>query len=127
MNEIELLVDHARNSLGPFCMQSCHAKCCRRGKLILDTVQEQSVFPKERVEQNESGVTSIQIEGGCPNLQSDNGCSVYQNRPRCCREFPIYLRGSTVIIASWCTGYEQGLLDHYVLQFESLGLRVIIQ
>lgn len=117
----DVLVDAARDSLGPFCSSTCKAKCCKKGYLPV-SAQESLLFETDLYDKTQSRVT---LTPGCSHLKKDS-CTIYARRPKACREFPVYLKGKTILIASWCEGYKAGKLDTYLKKFEEEGLKVII-
>ena len=121
---IAQLAQEARTSLSTFCSQTCKALCCKSGQLIVSET-ESILFPTTRTERPD-GLYAIQIAPKCIHLNSNNQCSIYDSRPKPCRDFPVYVRGETIVIAGWCQGQQAGLLQEFVIQFEKLGCKVVI-
>ncbi len=123
MDEIQQLANEARASLSEFCSQTCKALCCKSGQLIVSQ-EESQIFPATRTERPD-GLYAIQIAPKCIHLKNDR-CSVYESRPKPCRDFPVYVRGETIVIAGWCQGQQAGLLEEYKEKFRKLGCKVIV-
>ena len=109
-------VNRARNSLGPYCMTVCKAMCCRRGQLLLEQVDASHIdinlLPDER------GYVTVSLENACPKLTVDSKCSIYENRPKPCREYPLYPKGKLLLVAQSCQGVQTGQIDFSELEKE---------
>jgi Fe-S-cluster containining protein len=76
----------------------CYAPCCTRGphgwaRAVNVAPDEQFPFPEVLVD----GAIPYDENGRCPFLNADHRCSIYEHRPRLCREFrcdsdPNFLR-----------------------------------
>ena len=118
------IIGAARNSLSSFCMGSCGAKCCSTGKLFLKSKEECDALGIEW--DPAQGYKTMDICKGCPKLDGSK-CGIYLSRPGTCRDFPLFFRGETVIIASWCPGYSEGHLNRFISDLENEGFKVMIQ
>ena len=49
------------------------------------------------------------LEGGCQYLGEDNQCTIYDKRPKICREFPFILKNRTIYANSFCPGVDEDL------------------
>ncbi len=130
MDRIELIIIEARNSLAPICYGSCQAKCCKQGKLLLDASQIPIVAKGSQTVLRKDGYFELSLANiGCPNLTSENKCAIFTHnkRPKMCAEYPLFLRGKFVFVASSCTGFAQGLLEPYLLKIKELGYTVVVQ
>jgi len=125
--QVETLAQHARDTLGPFCMTTCGALCCKRGAIYLQSKKEETLFPQPLQQLTSSHSLKVNLEPKCIHLSEQHMCSIYTQRPKSCNEFPVYVRGKTIIIASWCTGYQHNKLDSFIEQFTLLGCSVFIQ
>ncbi|MFT4310725.1 MAG: YkgJ family cysteine cluster protein [Candidatus Woesearchaeota archaeon] len=127
---MEHIAEQARTSLGPYCMSICQAKCCKFGQLVMNRHEAvpflQKCTDKSKLTVHQNGTHYFNLAPACHNLQ-DSKCSIYTQRPQTCRDYPIYVRGNTVILASSCEGFQIGLLDDYKKECEALGARVLIQ
>lgn len=118
-------LDEIRNSLGPYCMNECKAKCCKMGKLLLQNNKEyETIIPKEKEEEyikKEIIVQNPQTKnvyfdhekvGGCRHLKGVM-CGIYQNpnKPQICRDFPIFKVGDYIMSSSFCQAVENKILD----------------
>jgi Fe-S-cluster containining protein len=121
---LEALADEARDSLSSYCINTCKALCCKSGHLTI-TKAESEIFPKDKKVERADGLYEIPLQPQCIHLKN-NKCTVYENRPKPCRNFPVYVRGETILFASWCKGQQAGLLEIYIQKFKDLGCTVHI-
>ncbi|MBN2567562.1 YkgJ family cysteine cluster protein [Candidatus Woesearchaeota archaeon] len=117
-------VEAARQSLSSFCMTACRASCCRKGFVVLRTMDEAALLGVPWDQSKQYAV--LDVRKGCVKLEGD-ACSIYAQRPAICREFPLFERGRTLVIAGWCPGYRAGLLDRFVQDTKRDGRTVIVQ
>lgn len=88
---------------GDYCMKTCSAKCCRKGKLPLQE-NEKALFSSERIDEH----GHYTLDGGCEHLDKQtNKCRIYLVRPTRCREFPYYERGKRLFVMSFCPIAEE--------------------
>ncbi|MFT4313286.1 MAG: YkgJ family cysteine cluster protein [Candidatus Woesearchaeota archaeon] len=130
MTTIHELVESARSSLGPTCYGICQAKCCKRGKLLLDSSQVPIVAKGSETVLRRDGYYELSLsDKGCPNLTSDHRCGIFthEKRPLMCAEYPLFIRGKYIFVASACTGFARGELDVYLTKMKELGFTVIVQ
>jgi Fe-S-cluster containining protein len=99
--EIDSILDDARNALGPYCMTECNAYCCKKEAISL-TDEEAKLF-KGSTQLVEKEDFQILIANPCPKLK-DNKCTIYQRRPSSCREFPIFKKENEIFLANMCPG-----------------------
>lgn len=118
----ETLVSRYREQVGGFCLTSCEAKCCRKGKLISDV----ALIAKRKL--HEGASVWLEIQGGCEFL-SGNTCSIYKDRyrPPICADYPLFLRYKTLVIASDCTATASGYFTSLEEEAAQAGLTVRIQ
>ncbi len=132
--DAEKIAKQARKSLGKYCMQECHAYCCRKGYLILDKELNLVVNGKKDLllqnnflKKMENGKYSLFLGNpeGCPMLK-DFGCMIHKkrNRPLACREFPLFLKDNKIILSSRCPAVKENKLFPYVKKLEALGYKV---
>lgn len=133
------ILSQARNSLGPFCKETCHAKCCKLGKLLLSSKKQVRIISKGKMKRlytrhqlqdiSPQRTDLILAPFGCPALTPSSTCSIFHSsfRPKICDEYPLFLRGKTVFVASSCVAVQQGLLHEALEEIRSKGYRVVEQ
>lgn len=128
--DTDSLLDNARASLGSYCMTVCKAKCCNKGKLLLS--QKEAIMLTKRLShpqltKRDDGCFDLSLAQGCPSLKG-SACGVYSQRPKMCRDYPIFDRGLNdtrrIVFASSCEGNEIGLLQAYKEELLRRGLKV---
>ncbi|MDA3855149.1 MAG: YkgJ family cysteine cluster protein [Candidatus Woesearchaeota archaeon] len=136
MKDIVNLVESARNSISDYCMNVCHAKCCQFGFLSMNHSQAILIlgkFEKEYLKNNllikkEGDKYHLNL-GAKPCLKLDDKflCKIHlnENRPRLCKDYPLFIVGKYVISASSCPVIEKNLLDEEFKVMESLGYKII--
>lgn len=133
--QIEKLADEARKSLSEYCINECKAYCCRKGFLVLkseevDLVtgnQKESLIKQECLIEMENNQFSLEFnKTGCPSLRN-NKCMIHgnKNRPKTCKEFPIFIEGKKIRLSPRCFGVNAGLLYPYVREFLKLGYKLV--
>lgn len=137
--DISNLLSQARNSLGPFCKNTCHAQCCKLGKLLLSSKKQVRIISKGKMKRlyarsqlqdiSSRRTDLILAPFGCPALTPSSTCSIFHSsfRPKICDEYPLFLRGKTVFVASSCLALRQGLLQETLQEIQSKGYRVVKQ
>ncbi len=131
----ELIADEARNSISNYCINDCHAYCCRKGYLVvnkedIDTVAQgktKELIEKGQLEENKQGKMALFLgatEKGCPSLK-DNMCTIYTDghRPKVCGDFPLFLEKDHVRESPRCLAVKNNLLYPYVKQITMLGFK----
>lgn len=123
--DAEKLAEKARQSIGKFCAEECRAYCCRTGNLTISK-EESAVFDHQILTKTDKGFLTNLKSPGCPHLEKFK-CRIYQNplRPLACREFPLFIRGNTVLLSHRCLAVKTGLFYPYIKQFQANGIRVI--
>lgn len=136
--KIKEILNEARSSISDYCINECHAKCCRTGKLVLFNSNEidficqgkEKKFLKRRVLQltKDGNYTYNHTRVKCPHLTSDFKCNDWknENRPKVCSDFPLFFSQEKFIItAQTCPGVENKMFDKYLKKLEELGLKII--
>ncbi|HLC95995.1 MAG TPA: YkgJ family cysteine cluster protein [Candidatus Nanoarchaeia archaeon] len=98
------LAEEARTSVSYYCLSSCQAKCCRKGYLFLhgDEIKRVSDGTNAAVVKVDEYTSKINLtKAACPKLV-ENKCGIYADRPQVCKDFPIFVRGKSVFLASFC-------------------------
>lgn len=131
--EISKIANKARASISWYCMNECHAMCCRKSHLPL-TQKEEKYFSKHltkeqhdnRIKPSEFGYT-MDLKEGCIFLREDFGCSIHKSthKPKTCSDFPIYIKDNHVFIASKCSAVKDGKLYPYVRRMKQEGAIII--
>jgi len=89
LEEINLILDQARNSISNYCINDCKALCCRKGKLLLQSENEikfisqgkENKFLKRKILQktNDGNFTFNHERVKCPYLTNDFKCSTWKD------------------------------------------------
>ena len=127
------LTQEARNSISRFCYEECHALCCHKGFLPLNTVELLAVTDgKETAEVTKIGDDRYSLFMGkpdapCPSLK-DWKCSIYKNpnRPKVCGDYPIFLdrKKKEVKLSPRCTAVQEGKFYGYEAKMMALGYKI---
>jgi len=122
LNKAELLAIKARESLSSYCYEECLAFCCRKGFLLLSEKEvkllkmktdDLQILPVDRR-------YILNLSKGCPNLINYK-CTIHKNkaRPKACKEFPLFIKGNTIIISEDCPAINK--LYPFLAEFKRLG------
>ena len=134
---IEVEISKACSSLKDYCIKKCNSKCCRKGRLIMHNRDELMLVTNGLAERLMNEGIIVKKDNGlydynldrrvCPSLILGNMCSIYfnKNRPKLCREFPIFLRGKRIFISTFCEAEE--ILKGWQQVFEKMGYEVVWQ
>ncbi len=117
-------VDKARELIGKYCYEECRASCCRRGMLVLD-ISEAEVISLGSKPGKDGKVTFDLGKQKCPRLGKDYKCTIYENRPKACRDFPFLVSGNNVIIAPLCPLEKDKKLNFIIDVLKKGGYTVI--
>ncbi len=131
LQEAEKIADEARNSLGKYCIEECHAYCCRTGYLVLTEEELKKVLQgkdyKSETKKLKQGKYSLYIGGKdkpCPSLNREFKCECYKDRPQGCREFPLFFKGNEIILSNRCPAVREGKLYPYLARLHALGYKI---
>lgn len=131
------LAKEARESISEYCINTCKAKCCQRGYLLLMGEGEVDLIAGEEKEQLLKKEILIPNSNGfyyydsskkpCRNLDKNFMCSEHKNtnRPLVCRDYPVFLMQNKVMFGKTCLAAQEGLLDEYKKKFENMGFEVV--
>jgi Fe-S-cluster containining protein len=136
MEDINKIADEARNSLSKYCMEECHAYCCRKGYIIINHEQVDLVIENKKEKLISEGTLKELLGGkfsfnftnsfeGCTQLENGK-CKIHKNekRPNVCKEFPIFITGKTIRLSPRCYGIKEGLLYPFIKKFKELGYEI---
>lgn len=141
MNESEIkladeIANEARNSISNYCISICKAKCCKHGKLLLQTNDEvESICGKENITQMaEDGiiektqhnfVTYNLEQKSCRHLKESVFCSIHKSskKPQICNDYPLFLTKQYVIASPQCPAVESGEIDEFISKIKKLGFK----
>jgi Fe-S-cluster containining protein len=137
INEAEQIAKAARRSISSFCCEECRAYCCRKGHLNLSPDNIELVTQGRGKELEGRKLLSKVNEANyslylgshdspCPCLK-DYKCIIHKSprRPLACRDFPLFLEGSTIKLSSRCLAVKQGLLFPYIHKLTRLGYKLL--
>ncbi|MCF7799058.1 YkgJ family cysteine cluster protein [Candidatus Woesearchaeota archaeon] len=105
---LQQLVASIANSISSYCQKPCEARCCRVGELLLEK-KEAEQFTKKTQREDNMFIVPLRLKG-CEHLQSNASCGIYNARPNLCRDFPLFLKGNTLLVAGWCLAVKEGLI-----------------
>lgn len=134
--DIERLAQKARKSISRYCIEECKAYCCRKGYLILDSVQLKLVMQnrqdelKDLVKEIKKGSFSMYMGNSkqpCPSLNEKYECIIHKkkNRPQACKEFPLFIKGKKIILSPRCLAVKEGKFYPYIIKFKELGYKIL--
>ncbi len=119
------LIDEARDSIGEYCMNTCKAKCCKRGKLAVNDEQAKFIIKNKKIKiEKKLGLTIINLDDVCPALK-DNKCGVYEKRPQSCRDYPLFLNNNMIFADAKCEAVQKGMFYEFLKKIEKEGVKVI--
>jgi len=136
------IIESAKNQISDFCINTCKAKCCRFGQLLIITNEELDfivgfknvdAFLKNGIlkhsENNDLFFTYDFKKFPCKHLNlTKYMCNEHQNinRPQICKDYPIFvIRKKFVIFSPACPAVEQGLLKECEIELEKIGMKII--
>ncbi len=135
---IQQLATEARNSISEYCINECHAYCCRKGYLIL-TEDELNLLTgdkrteleeKEFIKKQEDGMFSLNLGnhlGSCPQL-NENKCRIHKHpgRPTTCEKFPIFIdeEKKEARFSPRCPAVKEQKLYVYEREFIEQGFKI---
>jgi Fe-S-cluster containining protein len=127
-SKAEDLAVRARESLSSYCYNECLAYCCRKGYLLLSE-PEVTLFHmdiKDLVIMPIDGTYIFNLSKGCPNLK-EYKCLIHNNpqRPKACKEFPLFIFGKTVVVTEDCPAVKQNRLYPFLAEFKSMGYKLV--
>lgn len=137
--DAEKLLEKARKSISRFCVEECHAYCCRKGYLVLNAVETAALFNKpmpeiekdlriRKINDNTYSLFLGNYDFPCPALDRDFTCRMHSSAERSmtCRNFPIFLVGEkTVKFSSRCLAVKSNKFYPYISKLIAMGYRVI--
>lgn len=134
--EAEKIAKEARQSISDYCINECHAYCCRKGYLILSdeevdlliTKNKDELIKEESLKKQPDGKTSFNLGnsfGSCPRLV-DNKCTVHKDpkRPSTCDKFPVFVREDSIRLSPRCFAVKTGMMYPFVHKFKELGFKI---
>jgi len=128
----EELLERARGSVSNYCSSTCKSLCCRNGRLNCRDEEQLALVAGDRreklerddlIKQEWDGTFSIILTKPCPALDENHKCSVYPARPECCRNFPLFRYGRSVVVAPTCPAQE--LLAPFLKELRRRDFRVM--
>jgi Fe-S-cluster containining protein len=132
----DLAID-ARRAISNYCYTECLAYCCRRGYLLLsekevslmkDTdIKTLKTMPKDSETDDTRYIFNIGLKPqGCPNLVKYK-CTIHKNpdRPKACKEYPIFLFEDSVIVTDECPAVKENKLYPFLARFKKMGYKIV--
>jgi hypothetical protein len=136
--EVEKLADEARNSLSNYCHEECHAYCCRKGYLVLEPFQVDTVtqgkkdemIKKGSLKKLENGKYSMYMghyEAPCPSLNENFQCKIHKSdkRNKACADFPVFLGEGLIKLSPRCPAVKAQMLYPYEKQILMRGYKLV--
>ena len=135
--DAQQIADEARSSIGQYCMEECHAYCCRKGYLELTKkeaavvmgVLESDVKDTETLKEIEESIYLLDLGNEkvpCPQLNISS-CRIHKNpcRPQCCKEYPLFFQeDGTIHVSQRCPAVRAGKLYPYIVKLMNIGFVV---
>ena len=130
------IADEARNSISSYCMNICGAKCCKVGKLLLQTDEEVETISgtlnigkhlgNKTLEKTQNGFMTYDLEKEpCRHLKEKVLCSIHKSdkKPVICNDYPLFLTKQYVIASTQCPAVVNGELNAFVKKIQELGYK----
>ncbi len=132
----ENILKKAKKSISSFCIEECRSYCCRKGYLVLSRKELDLITDKKpgswknqitELDDNRFSLFMGNSLHPCPALLPNFHCSIHKkrNRPKACKEFPVFLKGDTVYFSNRCLAVRQGLFYPYIYKLRSMGLKIL--
>jgi len=131
----EMIVKKARQSISRFCVEECKSYCCRRGYLTLSDKEvdivtqgrKQELIDKKILKKLKYDYSLFLGDDNiaCPCLK-DFKCVIHKSteRPKACKDFPIFLEGNLIKLSQRCLAVKTGMLYPYVKQLLMMGYKL---
>lgn len=129
-DEIDLIVNECRNEIALYCLSDCKAKCCKKGKLLLSIKEADYVIgnsAKFKKFLRPDSMVELDLTEGCPSLNAENKCIIHDSSPLMCREFPVFKRCKTIILAEFCPAVNEPFFNKWEQDFIKKGLKIVRQ
>lgn len=137
-DKAEKIAEKARESISRYCIEECKAYCCRKGYLPLNEDEVDLVTQGKRKELEDKGLLRKTVKERhslnmgvystpCPSLDMNKfTCTIHTNpkRPKCCRDFPLFLENNLVKLSPRCPAVKENLFYPYVKQLLMLGYKL---
>ena len=130
------IANEARNSISSYCMNICGAKCCRVGKLLLQSNEEVETIAgvenigkyleNKTLEKTQNGFMTYNVEEQpCRHLKEQVLCSIHKSdkKPIICNDYPLFLTKQYVIASTQCPAVVEGKLKTYIDKIKELGYK----
>jgi hypothetical protein len=128
ISKAESLAISARESISSYCYNECLAYCCRKGYLLLSEkevnllqmdIKNLVILPVDKR-------YIFNLSKGCPNLK-EYKCIIHKNpeRPKACKEFPLFICENTIVVTEDCPAVKQDMLYPYLAEFKARGYTLI--
>jgi hypothetical protein len=133
--DAEAVINKARQSISRFCIEECKSYCCRRGYLTLKEKEVDIVTQGRRQEFIDKKILKkLKYDYSmflgddnttCPCLK-DFKCIIHESmeRPKACRDFPIFVDGNLIKLSPRCLAVKAGMLYPYVKRLMMMGYKL---
>lgn len=132
----EQIAEKARKSIGKYCIEECKAYCCRKGYLVLEENEVDTITQGKRKELEEKGRLKKIKDGRyslymgnsefpCPSQGKDNKCMIYKKRTQTCKDFPVFIEGKDIRLSPRCLAVRNGKLYPYERMFIAAGYKLM--
>lgn len=127
------IANQARASISSYCLNVCGAKCCKHGKLLLQTNEEVETISGDKLqehlttgilEKTPNNFMTYDLEKEpCRHLKDQVFCSIHKSdkKPVICDDYPLFLTKKYVITSKQCPAVLGGELEEYVKALEEKG------
>ena len=128
------IAQSARDSISSYCINICRAKCCKVGKLLLQSEQEVETIAgvenigeyleNKTLESTKNGFVTYNLEQNpCRHLKQNVLCSIHKSnkKPVICNDYPLFLTKKYVIASEQCPAVTNGEIDEFIRKIKELG------
>ena len=128
------IANHARSKISDYCINTCKAKCCNVGKLLLQTNEEVETICGEEniskyaeegiIEKTQNNFVTYALEKQpCRHLKDNVFCTIHKEdrKPTICDDYPLFLTKTYVIASPQCPAVTHGEMDEEIEKIKQLG------
>lgn len=137
MKKIDKLIEETLKELSYFCVKECKSFCCRNGFLILNQKEldflcgfkKEKLISEAKIQEKMFGKYLLNLNnslGGCPQLKNFK-CLIHKrpDRPKTCKEFPIFVLDNKIKISSRCLAKSENKFFKFEIEAKKLGFEIV--
>jgi len=125
----EQILKQAQEILNTYCAEECKSLCCRRGSLLLNKTEADTLSKKQNLFiKRDDGLFEFKLTQGCPHLNKNMLCNIHKNpnRPKLCGEYPFFVKQNTILVAELCPAVMNNILDPIIKKFKENNFKVLL-